>query len=51
MYGATLYGKVIKNLKFKKKSSHGVQRRMIPVDNFFVFLRLFVCALLLLYVT
>ena len=30
---------------------HGVQRRMISVDIFFVFLRLFVFALLLLYVT
>ena len=30
---------------------HGVQRRMISVDNFFVFLRLLFSALLLLYVT
>ena len=30
---------------------HGVQRRMILVDNFFVFLRLLFFALLLLYVT
>ena len=30
---------------------HGVQRRMISVDNFFVFLRLLFFALLLLYVT
>ena len=30
---------------------HGVQRRMISVDNFFVFLRLFFFAVLLLYVT
>ena len=29
----------------------GVQRRMISVDNFFVFLRLLFFALLLLYVT
>ena len=33
------------------ESSHGVQRRMISVDNFFVFLRLLFFALLLLYVT
>ena len=32
-------------------TSHGVQRRMISVDNFFVFLRLLFFALLLLYVT
>ena len=31
--------------------THGVQRRMISVDNFFVFLRLLFFALLLLYVT
>ena len=30
---------------------HRVQRRMISVDNFFVFLRLLFFALLLLYVT
>ena len=30
---------------------HGVQRRMISVDNFFVFLRLLFFALLLLYAT
>ena len=30
---------------------HGVQRRMISVDNFYVFLRLLFFALLLLYVT
>ena len=30
---------------------HGVQPRMISVDNFFVFLRLLFLALLLLYVT
>ena len=30
---------------------HGVQRRMISVDNFFVFLRLLFFALLLLYET
>ena len=30
---------------------HGVQRRMISVDNFFVFLRFLFFALLLLYVT
>ena len=30
---------------------HGVQRRTISVVNFFVFLRLLFCALLLLYVT
>ena len=30
---------------------HGVQRRMISVDNFFIFLRLSFFALLLLYVT
>ena len=30
---------------------HGVQRRMISVDKFFVFLRLLIFALLLLYVT
>ena len=31
--------------------SHGVQRRMISVDNFFIFLRLLFFAVLLLYVT
>ena len=31
--------------------NQGVQRRMISVDNFFVFLRLLFFALLLLYVT
>ena len=31
--------------------AHRVQRRMISVDNFFVFLRLLFLALLLLYVT
>ena len=30
---------------------HGVQRRIISVDNFFVFLRLLFFALLLLYET
>ena len=30
---------------------HGVQRRMISVDNVFVFLRLLLFAFLLLYVT
>ena len=30
---------------------HGMQRRMISVDNFFVFLRLLYFAVLLLYVT
>ena len=30
---------------------HGVQRRMISVDNFFVFLRLLLFAVLLLYET
>ena len=30
---------------------HGVQRRMISVDNFFIFLKLLFFALLLLYVT
>ena len=32
-------------------SRHGLQRRMISVDNFFVFLRLLFFALFLLYVT
>ena len=32
------------------KFNHGVQHRMISVDNFFVFLRLLFFALLLLYV-
>ena len=32
-------------------SIHGVQCRMISVDNFFVFLRLLLFALLLLHVT
>ena len=32
-------------------SQHGVQRRMISVDNFFVFLTLLFFAVLLLYVT
>ena len=32
-------------------NQHGVQRRMISVDNFFVFLRLLFFAVLLLYVT
>ena len=40
---------------FKKSTadalSHGVQQRMISVDNFFVFLRLLFFAVLLLYVT
>ena len=31
--------------------AHGVQRRMISVDNFFVFLRILFFALLLLFVT
>ena len=30
---------------------HGVQRRMISVDNFFIFLKLLFFVLLLLYVT
>ena len=33
------------------ETRHGVQHRMISVDNFFVFLRLLFFALLLLYVT
>ena len=33
------------------QTEHGVQRKMISVDNFFVFLRLLFFALLLLYVT
>ena len=33
------------------QSFHGVQRKMISVDNFFVFLRLLFFALLLLFVT
>ena len=33
------------------QQNHGVQRRMILVDNFFVFLRLLFFAVLLLYVT
>ena len=37
----------IANAIFRK---HGVQRRMISVDNFFVFLRLLLFAVLLLYV-
>ena len=41
------------NIIFSARSSHmhGVQRRMISVDNFFVFLGLLFFALLLLYVT
>ena len=35
----------------KLGTMHGVQRRMISVDNFFVFLRFLFFALLLLYVT
>ena len=35
----------------KQSDQHGVQRRMISVDNFFVFLRLLFFALLSLYVT
>ena len=35
----------------RDKLKHGVQRRMISVDNFFVFLRLLFLALLSLYVT
>ena len=31
--------------------NHGVQRRMISVDNFFVYLRFLIFALMLLYVT
>ena len=38
-------------LKGRTVKVHGVQRRMISVDNFFVFLRLLYFALLLLYVT
>ena len=33
------------------QNTHGVQRRMISVDNFFLFLRLLFFALLLLFVT
>ena len=33
------------------ETKHGVQRRMISVDIFFVFLRLLFFAVLLLYVT
>ena len=36
---------------YSASTSHGVQRRMISVDNFFVFLRLLFFALLLLYET
>ena len=35
----------------KRRGVHGVQRRIISVVNFFVFLRLLFFALLLLYVT
>ena len=35
----------------KDAEYHGVQRRMISVDNFFVFLRLLFFAVLLLYAT
>ena len=38
-------------LYMNESSKHGVQRRMISVDNFFVFLRLLFFALLMLYVT
>ena len=38
-------------VRFGFSVRHGVQRRMISVDNFSVFLRLLVFALLLLYVT
>ena len=34
-----------------KAHVHGVQRKIISVDNFFVFLRLLFFALLLLFVT
>ena len=39
------------SLKYIITLQHGVQRRMISVDNFFVFLRLLFFAVLLLYVT
>ena len=35
----------------QKQHNHGVQRRMISMDNFFVFLRILFSALLLVYVT
>ena len=45
-------GVVMHELLIQRYSqNHGVQRRMISVDNFFVFLRLLFFALLLLYVT
>ena len=40
-----------KNIQDRVNSTHGVQRRMISVDNFFVFLRLLFFAVLLLYET
>ena len=44
------YNKVTKTI-MNTGLNHGVQRRMISVDNFFVFLRLLFFALLLLYET
>ena len=41
----------LQTLLMSKSGNHGVQRRLISVVNFFVFLRLLCFALLLLYVT
>ena len=40
---------MVANLESQALLNHGVQRRMISVDNFFVFLKLLFFALLLLY--
>ena len=42
---------VYNRVHFSDEALHGVQRRIISVDFFFVFLRLLFFALLLLYVT
>ena len=42
---------ILMHRRFDSVTSHGVQRRMISVVIFFVFLRLLFFALLLLYVT
>ena len=44
-------GSVLESKHGSKAPLHGVQRRTISVDNFFVFLRLLFFAVLLLYVT
>ena len=43
-YMAIFKGSHVSNQDRWPSSNHGVQRRMISVDNFFVFFRLFCCA-------